>query len=1082
MAVASIAPILRHIRKLVGVESTVPLRDQELVRCFAAEQDEAAFAELVERHATLVHGVCQRVLGHVQDAEDAFQATFLVLALRCAAIRKGESLASWLHGVAYRVATKSRVASAVRQQHECRAAPPVPADAADDLSWREVRQVLDEELQRLPAEYREPLLRCYLQGKTQDEAARELGWLPGTLRGRLDRGRERLRRRLTQRGITLSAALAATLVADSVGRAAVPAALRIKALKAALGFMAGSAEPSLQVMALTNALLQTTERTKGQTALWLGFVAGALAAGAAGLAYQAPPAPSQGAGCEEWVGEADEPQTRNDLYGDPLPEGALVRLGTLRFRPQNGGAVRFVPGGRVLALSGWQGAVSLVDRASGKEQKISLGGKRENTSLTANCEVAVGYSWEKTGPQRDVSTIRLWEVSTGKLLRSIEVKDPNNFIYSLAISPDGAKLAAQGTKPVIRLLDANTGKELWQIAGAQGSGGQYCLAFSPDSRTLVGPGEKDMLCLWDVATGNKLREICRCAHAAAAVFSADGKTLAAATRLQGQGEKTAVRLWDLATGKELPRPQQQPGAAFRVALTADGQTLAAAYTANALWGPWDIGLWEVATGKKLRQVRGGEYMAFSPDGTTLASSFGMVFLHDVATGKELNRAFVGHQGYLWSVAFSRDGKTVVTEDRHHVQRIWDPVSGKQVDEATSRLTRGNCWTHSADGKLLAWTERDFDTTIHLGDAASGKELRIIDASSKRTSSLWAFALSPDGKVLAGGGRSPSPMGARTMVRLWDVDMGKELPLANEPSGEGNGCNRVCFSPDGKFLALGCSDGTVRLWEIATGKEFRTFCETPARQSEYGIVALAFSRDGKTLVATSDDGKGHMWEVATGKERRLLVEGGTCYGFSADGRYLVAGLGLHALVWDITGAQQPGARRAPPLADKDLASLWADLVGDDARTAYRAIGLLSVPEAQSVPYLRERLQPASFDERRTAHWIADLDSEQFAVRERAVQELEQLGELAESALRRQLTLKPSLEVKRRLEALLEKLERGLLSGERLRACRAVEALEALGTPEAKQLLEALVKGAEGARLTREARAALERLAQRSAAMP
>src|SRR5262249_10483804 len=152
------------------------------------------------------------------------------------------------------------------------------------------------------------------------------------------------------------------------------------------------------------------------------------------------------------------------------------------------------------------------------------------------------------------------------------------------------------------------------------------------------------------------------------------------------------------------------------------------------------------------------------------------------------------------------------------------------------------------------------------------------------------------------------------------------------------------------------------------------------------------------------------------------------------------------------------------------SLWADLASDDAGAAYRAIGLLSTVPAPSVAYLRERLRPALVDERQIARLIAELESDRFAAREQASHDLEQMGDLAEPALRQVLTQKPALEVRRRVERLLEKVEMGLLSGERLRAWRAVETLEAIGTPEARRALETLARGVEGARLTKEARAA------------
>src|SRR4051812_5492279 len=190
----------------------VALSDEQLLERFLAHRDETAFAALMQRHGPMVLGVCRAVLRHPQDAEDAAQSTFLVLAKKAAAIRQHSSLASWLHGVAYRLAMKARAAQ-VRASQEQRPGRPSPSPM-DDLTWRGLRQGLHEDLRRLPESYRLPLVLCSLEGQTQDEAARRLGWTTGMVKGRLDRGRALLRRRLTRRGLTLAVPLLATSLAQ----------------------------------------------------------------------------------------------------------------------------------------------------------------------------------------------------------------------------------------------------------------------------------------------------------------------------------------------------------------------------------------------------------------------------------------------------------------------------------------------------------------------------------------------------------------------------------------------------------------------------------------------------------------------------------------------------------------------------------------------------------------------------------------------------------------------------------------------------------------------------------------------------
>src|SRR5579871_2674908 len=224
--------VLQHIRKLVAAETTGTLPDRELLERFIHHGDEAAFAILVRRYGPMVLGVCRRVLGQVHDAEDACQATFLVLARKATSIRRKDSIGSWLHGVAYRAAANLKRDTARRHAHETRLVK-LPEVEPADITWREVRVVLEEELQRLPKRFQAPLLLCYLEGKTRDEAARALGWSLGTVRGRLERGRELLRLRLTRRGLTLSTALLASLLTENAVAGTLPATLVVRIVKAA---------------------------------------------------------------------------------------------------------------------------------------------------------------------------------------------------------------------------------------------------------------------------------------------------------------------------------------------------------------------------------------------------------------------------------------------------------------------------------------------------------------------------------------------------------------------------------------------------------------------------------------------------------------------------------------------------------------------------------------------------------------------------------------------------------------------------------------------------------------------------------
>jgi RNA polymerase sigma factor (sigma-70 family) len=190
--------------------------DADLLERFAGRGDGTAFATLVRRHAPMVLNVCRAVLRHEQDAEDALQAVFLVLARKAGSIRNREAVAGWLCEVAHRVAARAQAGAARRRDQERKASPATSTDPTLDMTIRDLRRVLHDELRRLPDKYRLPLVLCYLEGRSHEEAAGQLGWSRGTLRGRLDRGREHLRRRLAARGIALAAVLCATVVAPRV--------------------------------------------------------------------------------------------------------------------------------------------------------------------------------------------------------------------------------------------------------------------------------------------------------------------------------------------------------------------------------------------------------------------------------------------------------------------------------------------------------------------------------------------------------------------------------------------------------------------------------------------------------------------------------------------------------------------------------------------------------------------------------------------------------------------------------------------------------------------------------------------------
>jgi RNA polymerase sigma factor (sigma-70 family) len=265
MATARLSDFFRRLARGMTARTLEDYSDRQLVERALERHDQAALEAIVHRHSAMVCRVSWRVLQHAQDTEDVFQATFLVLAQKLRTLRKYTSLASWLHGVAHRVALKVKAQSAARRRREHKTLLPdtVPPD---DVTWGELRSALDAELSRLPDKWRLPLILCYLEGRTQDESASQLGWSKSTLRRRLEEARAALGGRLSRRGIVWPAALSAVLMSDCMASAAPAPGLIAKVVEAAAGVVAGkmaaTATASARVAALTEGVLKAMFLTK----------------------------------------------------------------------------------------------------------------------------------------------------------------------------------------------------------------------------------------------------------------------------------------------------------------------------------------------------------------------------------------------------------------------------------------------------------------------------------------------------------------------------------------------------------------------------------------------------------------------------------------------------------------------------------------------------------------------------------------------------------------------------------------------------------------------------------------------------
>lgn len=301
MAEKKLDTVLQQIRQTVGTPGVEELADHQLLQRFAAGQEESAFAALVRRHGPMVLGVCRRILRDAHQAEDAFQATFLVLARKAGSIRKQESVASWLHGVALRVAGKARTSAYRRSALERRVMAMRQPERELPREQTDLEEVLDQELRKLPEKYRAPLVLCYLEGKSNEEAARELGWTQGMVRGRLFRGRDMLRHRLARRGFAAVTAVSLANTMTESAPAAIPPALLEATVRAGVLF-AKSQGAVAGVSATTAALAQHALRGL----FWEQFKVPLIAAASTGLAGLAGLAVFLGLG----TGSPDDPSSQ----------------------------------------------------------------------------------------------------------------------------------------------------------------------------------------------------------------------------------------------------------------------------------------------------------------------------------------------------------------------------------------------------------------------------------------------------------------------------------------------------------------------------------------------------------------------------------------------------------------------------------------------------------------------------------------------------------------------------------------------------------------------------------------------------
>jgi RNA polymerase sigma factor (sigma-70 family) len=650
MSSRSLNVILPHLRRLLAGGADGP-GDAQLLADFLRRRDDNAFATLVRRHGPMVLAVCRRVLCDPHDAEDAFQATFLVLVRKAATVSRPERLGNFLYGIAYRVSLKMRGNNARRRRQE-KPLVDVPVAGADsDLDWRELRPILDEELHHLPEKYRVPVVLCYLEGISKRAAARQLGWPEGTLSTRLHQARLILRDRLARRGLGLSAALTVAL-AQGTAPAAVPSTLAAATVAAASLVAAGRAA---LVSAPVAALAEGVVREMGWIKLKISVILLAsvlIAAGLGGGARRTPAAPE---------GKDKAPAT-------PAAPGPKKQTGALKTFPlgKDVKEVIWSPDGKRMAswasrsekraggdkdALDWFATVKVWDAVTGKE--IASLGELKNSGL-----VAFGFSSDGTTLAlsffrqiEEGARVELWDARKGALKKTIEM-DYGRMTPKFAFAPDGKILAVlyagekgrdksmPGLNGGVRLFDPARGDVIRLTRGHKHMA--ISLAFAPDGKLLATGGSQhdNDVRLWDVASGREVRVLRTGVLVPALTFSPDGKLLAT-----GQGDGRVV-LWDVATGKERRVLKDAPDYIYAVTFSPDGHLLAAAGTVERDGKrTYTVRLWNATSGERLRSWEDtGASIHFTPDGKGLAilGKDGAVRLWDLKKWAETAESRSGH--------------------------------------------------------------------------------------------------------------------------------------------------------------------------------------------------------------------------------------------------------------------------------------------------------------------------------------------------------------------------------------------------------------------------------------------------------
>ncbi|GEA25616.1 protein TolB [Microcystis aeruginosa NIES-4325] len=495
-------------------------------------------------------------------------------------------------------------------------------------------------------------------------------------------------------------------------------------------------------------------------------------------------------------------------------------------------------------------------------------------------------------------TIKLWNVETGEEIHTLNLDNfASDGIDSVRFSPDSKTLVSAGR--VIQLWNVETGEEIPTDMGRDGyvdtrMGHDKDISFSPDSKTLASSSDGTTIKLWNVETGKEIRPLKGDDSSVQSVsFSLDGKILAA-----GSGDKT-IKLWDVETGEKIRTLKGDNSLAQSVSFSPDGKTLASGSDDGT------IKLWDVKTGEKIRTLKGDnslvQSVSFSPDGKTLASGSddGSIKLWDVKTGEKI-LTLKGHDWAVKSVSFSPDSKTLASGSADSIVKLWDVEKEEEIRTLTD-YTSSN-FSFSPDSKTLTYNIGG--GIIKLWNIKTGHTIQILNIG------YGDFGFGSDGKTLA------SLSGDGT-IKLWDLRMKKPIRCFKQPanfsrSSYSESLPYIDFTPDLKTFASIPGDGTIKLWSLENrGKTYIIPVVNSSQSSKDGsknLLFMSFSPDSKILASVNGyDGTIKLWNIETGKEIRTFTEHDPnihYVSFSADGNKLATGNDYGIIkIWNVKNGKQ-----------------------------------------------------------------------------------------------------------------------------------------------------------------------------------